>query len=159
MAITKLKELENYKSKVAALEKEIATERTARFSSLHKEVGLESTEALIAALKGLSKKASKRSKRARLNPAIKQKIANAIKAGLKGVDAAKKFSVSIPTIQNIKNEFELVKSRKVKKPKKRVAKKVATKAAKKVAKKATKKATKKVAKKVAKKAAKKKAKK
>ena len=155
MAINKLKELENYKSKVAALEKEIAAERTSKLAFLHKEVGLESTDALIAALKDLSKKASKRSKRARLTPVIKQKIANAIKAGLKGVDAAKKFSVSIPTIQNIKNEFELVKSRKVKEPKKRAAKKVATKAAQKTAKKVVKKAAKKTTKKAAKKKAKK----
>ena len=125
MAINKLQELERYKSKVATLEKEIAAEQKAKLASLYKEVGFESTSALIAALKGLSKNAStKRSKRARLTPAIKQIIANALKAGLKGVDAAKKYSVSIPTIQNIKNEFGLVKSRKTK----RVAKKAAKKA-------------------------------
>ncbi len=112
MEISKIKEIENYKAKIAALEKEIAAERAAKLASLHLEVGLDSTEALIKVLKGLSKAPPpKKGKRTRLTPGIKKNIANAIKAGLKGTQAARKYGVSVPTIQNIKKEFGLVKNR------------------------------------------------
>ena len=88
---------------------------------MHEDVGLESTEALIDALQGLAKapqkkrnsiKApAKKRKRVRLTPAQKEKIAMAIKGGLKGTEASRKFGVSLPTVQKIKKDFGLVKSR------------------------------------------------
>ena len=60
MITDKLKELAQSKAKVAALQKEIETERAAKLPSLHKEVGLESTEALINALRGLPKQVPKK---------------------------------------------------------------------------------------------------
>ena len=93
------------------MEKEIKEERAAKLPSLHKEVGLESTEALINALRGLPKQVPKKKKRIRLTPAQKEKIAKAIKAGLKGTEASRKFGVSLPTVQKIKKDFGLVKPR------------------------------------------------
>lgn len=155
MPVNKIKELEKYKSKVAVLEKEIATAQKSKLASLHKEVGFESTDALIAALKGLSQKTSrKRAKRTRLTPAIKKNIVSAIKGGLKGAEAAKKYGVSIPTIQNIKREFGLVKTRKAKKAAKKKASKPVQKK-KRVVKTAKKVAANKVAKKAPRKKAKK----
>lgn len=86
-------------------------------ASMHEEVGLESTEALINALRDLARKPRpakappKKRKRVRLTPAQKEKIAKEIKGGLKGTHAAKKFGVSLPTVQKIKKDFGLVKSR------------------------------------------------
>lgn len=90
-------------------------------ASMHEDVGLESTEALIDALQGLAKAPPKKKKRIkapaitrkrpRLTPAQKEKIANAIKDGLKGTEASRKFGVSLATVQNIKKSFGLVKSR------------------------------------------------
>ena len=117
MITDKIKELEQLRNQAAALEKRIEEEKAAKLASMHAEVGLESTEALISALRGLAKKPRrakqppKRRKRVRLTPAQKENIAKEIKGGLKGTEAAKKFGVSLPTIQKIKKDFGLVKSR------------------------------------------------
>ena len=135
MPRNKLKELASYKAKIAALEKEIAAEQTKKLANLHKEVGLESTEALIAALRGLKKAprktAKRRAKRTRITDAIKAEVGKAVKAGKKGADIARQFGISIPSIQNIKNELGLVKKRGQKKAVKKTAKKAAKKKAKK----------------------------
>ncbi len=137
MPSKKLKELAAYKAKIAALEKEIAAEQAKKLANLHKEVDLESTEALIAALKGLKKaprKAAKgRAKRTRITDAIKAEVGKAVKAGTKGAEIARQFGISIPSIQNIKNELGLVKKRGQKKAVKKTSakKKTARKKAKK----------------------------
>ena len=148
MPNNKLKELAAYKAKVAALEKAIAAEQQKKLANLHKEVGFESTEALIEALKGVKKAprktAKRRAKRTRITDAMKREVGKAVQAGKKGAEIARQFSISIPSIQNIKNELGLVKKRKAKTATKKVAKKAAKKAAKKrVAKKAAKKNAKK----------------
>lgn len=127
MPSKKLKELAAYKAKIAALEKEIAAEQTKKLANLHKEVDLESTEALIAALKGLKKAPRKvtkgRAKRTRITDAIKAEVGKAVKAGTKGAEIAREFGISIPSIQNIKNELGLVKKRGQKKVTKKTTKK------------------------------------
>lgn len=128
MPSDKLKTIAAYKAKIAALEKAVASEQRAKLSNLHKEVGLESTDALIEALMGLSKrfrkvKASSRSKRTRITPAIKAGVGKAVKAGKKGVEIAEEFGISIPSIQNIKAELGLVKKRSAKKAAKKRGKK------------------------------------
>lgn len=116
-----IKELEQLQNQAAALKSKIEEEREAKLASMHEDVGLESTEALIDALQGLAKAPPKKKKRIkapaikrkrpRLTPAQKEKIANAIKDGLKGTEASRKFGVSLATVQNIKKSFGLVKSR------------------------------------------------
>ena len=88
---------------------------------MHNEVGMDSTQALIDALGNLPKKRKRRvrravkplrkSKRARLTPDQKKSIADAIKGGMTGTAASKEFGISLATIQNIKKDFGLVKSR------------------------------------------------
>ena len=137
MPSNKIKEIAAYKAKIAALEKAVAAEQLKKLSGLHKEVGLTSTADLIAALQGLKKSSRKsapkrKGKRARITAAIKAEVGKAVKAGKKGAEIASQFSISIPSIQNIKTELGLVKKRGVKKvAKKKVAKKVAKKKAKK----------------------------
>ena len=136
MPSDKLKEIASYKAKIAALEKAVAIEQNKKLIGLHKEVGLESTEALIAALKGLSKparkgkktaKASGRASRTRITSAIKAGVGKAVKAGKKGSKIATQFGISIPSIQNIKKELGLVKTRSTKKAAKKKTKKAAKK--------------------------------
>lgn len=133
MPSNKLKEIAAYKAKIAALEKAVAADQLKKLSGLHKEVGLASTADLIAALQGLKKSSRKsapkrKGKRARITAAIKAEVGKAVKAGKKGAEIASQFSISIPSIQNIKTELGLVKKRGVKKViKKKVAKKVAKK--------------------------------
>ena len=115
MITDKIKELEQLRNQAAALEQSIEEEKAAKLASMHEEVGLESTEALINALRGLAKQPPKKRKRIRLTAAQKRNIANAIKGGLKGTEASRKFGVSLPTIQKIKKDFGLVKSRAKKK--------------------------------------------
>ena len=142
MPSNKLKELAAYKAKVAALEKAIAAEQAKKLANLHKEVGFESTEALITALKGLKTKKAprravkRRAKRTRITDTIKAEVGKAVKAGMKGAEIARQHGISIPSIQNIKNELGLVKKRTPKKAAKKAAKKApAKKAARKKAKK------------------------
>ena len=121
MIIEKIKELEETEAKAVTLKKEINEMVAAKLTSMHTEVGMDSTDALIAALSSLPKKRKRRvkravkplrkSKRARLTPAQKQSIADVIKGGMTGTEASKKFGISLATIQNIKKEHGLVKSR------------------------------------------------
>jgi len=108
MANDKIKELENYKNKIAELEAAIEAERREKLATLHETVGLTSVEELIEALQSLGA-SGKRGKRTRITPAMKEQIGKALKDGEKGSAVARKFGVSVPTIQNIKKELGLVK--------------------------------------------------
>ncbi len=139
MPSNKLKEIAAYKAKIAALEKAVAEEQQKKLAGLHKEAGFDSTEELIAALKGLVKPARKskgkaagktgRASRTRITPAIKAGVGQAVEAGRRGAEIAKQFGISIPSIQNIKKELGLVKTRGAKPAPKKAAKKAAKKKA------------------------------
>jgi DNA-binding NarL/FixJ family response regulator len=123
-----LKELQAAKAKVAELESELAKERRETLAGLPKEFGFESVEEFIQAVREASGSASrrrgraakastssggkKRSKRARITPELKDQVKQAVQAGKTGAEIAKQFSISVPSVQNIKKEFGLVKSRK-----------------------------------------------
>lgn len=66
---------------------------------------------------------------------MKTEVGRAVEAGKKGAEIARRFGISIPSIQNIKTELGLVKKCKAKKTAKEATKKVARKRAKKAAKK------------------------
>jgi len=148
MPINKLKEIAAYKAKIAALEKAVAAEQQKKLVNLHKKAGFESTEALITALKNLKKTPSeiasiRRRRRAKITAAMKAEVGKAVKAGKKGAEIARRFSISIPSIQNIKTELGLVKKRAVKNVAGKAVRKVAKKTARKTAKKAARKTAKK----------------
>lgn len=125
-----LKEIASTRSKLEALEKKAASEREKKLANLHTELGFESREELIAALRsvgGPSKRgrkksapkkagkagaAKKRGKRARITPKMREDIVGALKSGNKGTDVAKQFGISLPSLQNIKKAAGLTKSRK-----------------------------------------------
>jgi hypothetical protein len=121
MLTNKLQEIEQYKTKIAELEKELVNERKQKLASLHSDLGYGSRAELIAALQGLESKPRRgkgsagaakkpRGKRARITPEMRDQIKQALLAGKKGSDVAREFKISVPTVQNIKKEIGLVKA-------------------------------------------------
>ncbi|PTY06957.1 hypothetical protein DB347_10180 [Opitutaceae bacterium EW11] len=120
-----VKELQAAKAKVAELETALEKQRRQQLAGLPKEYGFESVEDFINAVKQASGKGrkgrvakvavggkKKRSKRAHITPELKDKVKAAVQAGKTGAAIAKEFGISVPSVQNIKKEFGLVKSRK-----------------------------------------------
>lgn len=126
MVTDKIKELETYKSKVADLEKSIATQLDSELAGLPVKYGFDSVDAFLRAVKKAvgSKSAKKKSKRgrpaaaptgkrkrAKITPELKTQVKAAVEAGKTGAAIAKEFGISLPSVQNIKKEFGLVKAR------------------------------------------------
>lgn len=123
------KQIAAAKAKLEALEKKAAAETSKKLAGLHKDVGFETRADLISALQGLEggakrgrkpkaakstaapAKAKKRAKRARITEELKADVIAAVKGGEKGAAIAKKFGISIPSLQNIKKAAGLTKSR------------------------------------------------
>jgi hypothetical protein len=124
MITKQIKELESAKAKVVQMEKAVMAERAAALKTLHLDMGFATRDELIAALRGSPaagkrgrpKKAKaaaapgrkSRRKRAKITPELRQNIIDAVKAGGTGNAVAKKFGVSLPTVQNIKKAAGLV---------------------------------------------------
>jgi hypothetical protein len=119
-----IKELQAAKAKVAELETTLAKERRQKLANLPAEFGFDSLGEFIKAVKqasGSSRKGpsakstgkgKKRSKRARITPEVKDKVKSMVNAGKTGAQIADELGISVPSVQNIKKEFGLVKSRK-----------------------------------------------
>jgi len=63
------------------------------------------------AAKVVKHRKAKRGKRARITPEIKEAVKAAVVAGKTGSAIAKELGISLPSVQNIKKEFGLVKPR------------------------------------------------
>ena len=121
MVTNKLQELAKYQKKIAALEKELGAHH-GKLRALPGKFGYKSIGELIAALhaagktdsSSAGKKARKagRRKRTKITPEMKQKLKGYVEAGKTGSDIAKLIGISLPSVQNIKNELGLVKKRK-----------------------------------------------
>lgn len=125
MVIEVVKELEAAKAKVVELEHTLEKELTQKLSRLPSEFGFDSLPAFIKALKNAAgarksrgagkapkgEKGGKRSKRARLTPELKNEVKSLVGDGKTGAQIAKQLGISVPSVQNIKKEFGLVKSR------------------------------------------------
>lgn len=125
MVIEVVKELEAAKAKVVELEHTLEKELTQKLSRLPYELGFDSLPAFIKALRsaagarkgrGAAKApkttaTGKRSKRARLTPELKDEVKSLVQSGKTGAQIAKQLGISVPSVQNIKKEFGLVKSR------------------------------------------------
>lgn len=128
MLTPKLQQLADYKAKIEKLEKSVSAEREAVLRRLHTETGYETRDDLIAALRALggggkrgrkpgrpaaaAAGGGKRKKRAVITSELRDNIIAAVKAGGTGSAVAKKFGVSLPTVQNIKRDAGLTKKRK-----------------------------------------------
>jgi hypothetical protein len=122
MVTEKIKAIAEYKSKIEALEAEVAGQLQAELSGLPAKYGFATLKAFFKAVKQAggvraafapSAKAGgkKRRRRARITPEIRQDIKAAVIAGKTGAEIAKEFKISLPSVQNIKKEFGLVKAR------------------------------------------------
>jgi predicted DNA binding protein len=121
MVTDKLKQLTEYKTKIAELQNSIDKERKDALARLHLDYGFGTPAELIKALreatagKGRRKAGgARRKKHARITPEQREKIKAALQGGKTGRQVAEEFGVSVPSIHNIKKEFGLVKSRKKK---------------------------------------------
>lgn len=115
MVTDKIKELQQYRGKVAELEKAIERDRRKELATLHAKMGYASTEELIAALRGSTRGGAPRrarGKRARITPEMKQQIKAAVQSGKTGAEIAREFGISLPSVQNVKKEFGLVRKSK-----------------------------------------------
>lgn len=119
MVIATFKELAAAKAKVLALEQGLANELRKKLSGLPAEYGFDDVKSFIKAVKsaagsrkaGKTKSGGKRAKRAKITPELKQKVKAAVQAGKTGEQIAKDCGISVPSVQNIKKEFGLVKKR------------------------------------------------
>src|ERR1017187_4700181 len=125
MVTDAVKELLAAKAKVVSLEQSLAKELKQKLAKLPSEYGFDSLPAFFKAVTAAAggrpgPKAEKsiiivsgkrRSKRARLTPELKDKVKVAVNAGKTGAAIAKEFGISVPSVQNIKKEFGLVKKR------------------------------------------------
>lgn len=122
MVIEKIQELSALQAKAAKLQAAIETERTAELAALPGKYGYDSVKAFIKALKaaagggrrkrGAGKKAAGgKRKRAKITPELKAQVKAAVEAGKTGAAIAKELGISLPSVQNIKKEFGLVKAR------------------------------------------------
>ena len=129
--IDQIAELEKAKSKLAQAEAKLAADRTTALAKLPSDYGFASLNEFIKALTAAAGKASKGKKaskapkapkaakapmaakrgRTKITPELKAQVIEAVKAEKSGADIAKAFGISLPSVQNIKKEAGLVKSR------------------------------------------------
>jgi hypothetical protein len=125
MVTKQIKELENTKAKIIALEKSIAKTLRKELASLHDKFGFPSLSDFVKALKvasaGSSRKAgrgkapkaagAKRRKRAVITDATRSEVKKLVETGKTGSQIAKTLGISLPSVQNIKKAQGLVKAR------------------------------------------------
>ncbi len=123
MLTPKIQALAQFKAKVEKLERSIKAERRALLARLHEEVGLESRDALIKALREVADPGPRRAPKGRparpagtakrrrttITPELRDAIIAAVKGGATGGAAAARFKVSLPTVQNIKRAAGLTR--------------------------------------------------
>lgn len=134
--IDQIAELEKAKAKIAQAEAKLAADRTTALAKLPGDYGFASLNDFIKALtaaagkagKGKKAKAAKAGKapkaakapkaekagkrgRTKITPELKAQVIEAVKADKSGAEIAKAFGISLPSVQNIKKEAGLVKSR------------------------------------------------
>jgi len=129
MITEQIKELEATKAKLASLEQSIELEMEAELAGLPVKYGFESMQALIKRLKSMGgvcakKTRAPKAKSKAARPAAGQKRARATiteemklqvkaltEAGKTGPEIAAAVGISMPSVQNIKKAFGLVKAR------------------------------------------------
>jgi len=111
----KKKKIEELKQQVSLMEKELIEEKKQKLRDLPAQVGYQSLEALYAAIgELLGKKSSPvaaSGKRKRLTKQEKDSLADDIRSGMTGAQAAAKYGISQPTVHNVKVQYGLVNSR------------------------------------------------
>ena len=125
MVTDKIKELQALQAKAAQLQKDIDAERTRDLAAMPAKYGYASLPEFIEALKAAANAAKPRGRkpkaakaapagkrtRAKITDQLKADVKAAVEAGETGAAIAERFGISVPSVQNIKKEFGLVKTR------------------------------------------------
>ncbi|HTQ30556.1 MAG TPA: helix-turn-helix domain-containing protein [Opitutaceae bacterium] len=119
MVASTLKELATAQAKLAELRQTVAKELSRELAALPTRYGFNDTAAFIAAIKAASgsRRAAKTKssgqrktrKRAKITDATRAKVKKLVEAGKTGVTIAKKLSISLPSVQNIKKALGLTR--------------------------------------------------
>jgi hypothetical protein len=124
MVTDKIKTLAVTKARVAELEKSIAVELNRELAALPAKYGFDSLPAFFDAVKSASRgkgrslgkakgaPSGKRRKRAVITAETKAKVKSLVENGKTGAEIAKQVGISLPSVQNIKKDLGLVKTRK-----------------------------------------------
>lgn len=136
MVTEKIKKLQVLQAQTAELAAAIEKERTAELAELPTRYGFADIGEFVKAVKAAAEapkarrgrkpgkgsatpktekapKAAKEGKRKRvkITDELKQQIKAAVEAGRTGAEISKAFGISVPSVQNIKKEFGMVKER------------------------------------------------
>lgn len=124
MVTDKIAQLKALHAQAAELERSIETERTRELSGLPAQYGFDSVESFIKAVRAAANSGKKRGRKAsakpaasgkrtrtKITPELKASVKSAVEAGKTGAAIAAEFGISLPSVQNIKKEFGLVKAR------------------------------------------------
>jgi DNA-binding NarL/FixJ family response regulator len=134
MVTDKLKTLAQAKAKVAELEKSITAELNQELAALPGKFGFDDVAAFVDAVRSASRSSGskgkprgrrpaaaaaapastggKRRKRAIITSETRSKVKSLVEAGKTGAEIARSVGISLPSVQNIKKDLGLVKSRK-----------------------------------------------
>jgi len=116
MHTNKLKELEAARAKITKLEQAIEADRAKELATLPAKFGFSDAAAFIRAFRGATGGGTagkgKRHKRTVITDEIKGKVKAMTVAGKTGAEISSTVGISLPSVQNIKKELGLTKSRK-----------------------------------------------
>ena len=124
MVTDKIAQLKVLQAQAAELQQSIEAERTRELTGLPAKYGFDSVESFIKALRSASSAGKKRGRKAavkaaasgkrtrtKITPELKASVKAAVEAGKTGAAIAAEFGISLPSVQNIKKEFGMVKAR------------------------------------------------
>ena len=123
MVTDKIAQLKALQAQAADLQRAIEEERTRELSALPGRYGFDSVDSFIKAVKSAASSGKKRGRKAakaaapakrtrtKITPELKEAVKAAVESGKTGAAIAAEFSISLPSVQNIKKEFGLVKAR------------------------------------------------
>ena len=124
MVFQRIKELARLEAEVLKLEAQVSLERIAELASLHESYGYDDLKSFIAALKQASGRKSKPGRkakvakvkkakrtRAKITDAIRAEVKSSLELGLAVATVAKTAGISVASVNNIKKQLGLVKSR------------------------------------------------
>jgi len=126
MLKTNIEALERAQKKVIGLEASIRSRLSKELAALPSQFGFESVRSFIRAVKAASsggpgrpgrpkgpekKSVPSKRKRMTITPAMREKVKRLAKAGKSGAQIVKAVGISLPSVQNIKKAFGLVRSK------------------------------------------------
>ena len=124
MVTDKIAQLKALQAQAADLQRAIEEERARELAALPSRYGFDSVESFIKAVKASASSGKKRGRKAaakaaapakrtrtKITPELKEGVKEAVEAGKTGAAIAAEFGISLPSVQNIKKEFGLVKAR------------------------------------------------